>query len=339
MTVSIFCPLCQRKNKGDATKCAYCGIKFVAHEPEAYTTQRISKVHSDIIEKDSRCAQYLPNLPEGGMALFVMNEDEPIIIEDASQIVLGRHAKNSAVPLVDFTEYEGAKLGVSRQHAQIISTSEGYTIIDLSSTNGTWLNQQRLTPGKPLPLQSNDYIQLGQLKLQACFHVKAYEIEEVIFYIKDLSQSSEEHYYLTPHLIASTISPYLQAIIEMHYICQECKGKTSKEVHVNAVSNVAGKPIIAVSLDGATSSVRLIRKWVIPWKEAHIETFKDDLTELSSELRGKLKQLAMKISADITPDPEASETDLEACSSRLMSPLTVLTTSNLVLSGELKTTQ
>jgi pSer/pThr/pTyr-binding forkhead associated (FHA) protein len=42
----------------------------------------------------------------------------------------------------------------------------GYEIIDLDSTNGTWLNEKRLTPTKAYELQNGATIRLGQLRLQ-----------------------------------------------------------------------------------------------------------------------------------------------------------------------------
>jgi pSer/pThr/pTyr-binding forkhead associated (FHA) protein len=52
--------------------------------------------------------------------------------------------------------------GVSRQHASIQGDAEGYSITDLDSLNGTFVNDQRL--GKePYRLRNWDRIQLGGL--------------------------------------------------------------------------------------------------------------------------------------------------------------------------------
>jgi pSer/pThr/pTyr-binding forkhead associated (FHA) protein len=42
---------------------------------------------------------------------------------------------------------------------------DGCEIINLDSTNGTWLNELRLVPNKPYPLTSGAQIRLGRMHL------------------------------------------------------------------------------------------------------------------------------------------------------------------------------
>jgi pSer/pThr/pTyr-binding forkhead associated (FHA) protein len=46
---------------------------------------------------------------------------------------------------------------------------DGYEILDMGSTNGTWLNQYLLLPDKPYPLKSGTQIRLGRLSLLVLF--------------------------------------------------------------------------------------------------------------------------------------------------------------------------
>jgi hypothetical protein len=48
---------------------------------------------------------------------------------------------------------------VSRRHAQIVRQSSGYAIVDLGSTNGTFVNDVRVT--ELTPLKHGDFIRLG----------------------------------------------------------------------------------------------------------------------------------------------------------------------------------
>ncbi|MBN1991384.1 MAG: FHA domain-containing protein [Anaerolineae bacterium] len=50
---------------------------------------------------------------------------------------------------------------VSGEHAQIELTRKGHTITDLHSTNGTYVNGKRLTPGKPHLLTNNNIIRFS----------------------------------------------------------------------------------------------------------------------------------------------------------------------------------
>jgi DNA-binding winged helix-turn-helix (wHTH) protein len=58
--------------------------------------------------------------------------------------------------------------GVSRFHARITVTADKATIEDLGSTNGTWVNDQRIS--QPMPLGDGDAIRLGPI--QATFRVR-----------------------------------------------------------------------------------------------------------------------------------------------------------------------
>ncbi|MDH7487269.1 MAG: FHA domain-containing protein [Anaerolineae bacterium] len=51
---------------------------------------------------------------------------------------------------------------VSRRHAEIYRQEEGFILRDLDSTNGTWLNGQRLSA--PALLQDGDIIAIGDVR-------------------------------------------------------------------------------------------------------------------------------------------------------------------------------
>ena len=57
---------------------------------------------------------------------------------------------------------------VSRQHAEIRRESFGYVVRDLGSSNGTFVNGQRLSADESRPLRDGDTLRLGSSELQ--FH-------------------------------------------------------------------------------------------------------------------------------------------------------------------------
>jgi pSer/pThr/pTyr-binding forkhead associated (FHA) protein len=81
-------------------------------------------------------------------------------------LVIGwRDARTLVGPAIDLTELGGSAQGVSRQHAMLRCNAGRWTIEDLGSTNGTYLNESPLAARTPTLLQDRMTIRVGQLKL------------------------------------------------------------------------------------------------------------------------------------------------------------------------------
>lgn len=101
-----------------------------------------------------------------GILFYIANHTRPIVITGESTIVIGRSNSPDAVPPdVDLTAYHGRELGVSRQHAQLTYQDQQYVLQDMHSSNGTWLNGQKLTAHQLYPLQDGDQLRLGHLTM------------------------------------------------------------------------------------------------------------------------------------------------------------------------------
>lgn len=85
----------------------------------------------------------------------------------AEQVVIGRTDAISGVyPDIDLTPYEGIERGVGRRHVRLTLQQGQAFIEDLSSTNGTYLNGQRIPSRMPYPINSSDELRLGTLVLR-----------------------------------------------------------------------------------------------------------------------------------------------------------------------------
>ncbi len=94
-----------------------------------------------------------------------------LIFDDGSQITLsGEHAVvgrydndlGGVRPEVDLSNKQGADT-VSRIHAEMEHTATGSTLTDLNSTNATRVNNKRLEPDKPTPINDGDALQFGKI--------------------------------------------------------------------------------------------------------------------------------------------------------------------------------
>ncbi|NPV58432.1 MAG: FHA domain-containing protein [Actinobacteria bacterium] len=88
-------------------------------------------------------------------------------LEEKAEYTLGRtDPATHTFPDIDLTPYDGVEAGVSRRHAKITRLGEDrYYIMDLSSTNYTHVNGERLEAFEPRVLTDGDEVFLGTLKL------------------------------------------------------------------------------------------------------------------------------------------------------------------------------
>jgi len=87
---------------------------------------------------------------------------KPLNLEIYDDIIIGR-TQEYIVPDLDLTEYDALERGVSRQHALLHPTEEGLEIVDLLSSNGTYVNEVRLDKSEHLMLQDGDVLSFGLL--------------------------------------------------------------------------------------------------------------------------------------------------------------------------------
>jgi hypothetical protein len=161
----LFCPVCKHKNEPDAVLCAYCGTVLEVASKPLPTTKRISRTTTVLPKEPARIKTDAP-IPEGGIAVFLLDNPKPIAILAVDEFILGRQMEESLEEIVDLTPYKAFASGVSRRHAMVRRKKNGFEIIDLDSTNGTWLNEKHMTPTKAYPLPSGAMIRLGQVRLQ-----------------------------------------------------------------------------------------------------------------------------------------------------------------------------
>jgi hypothetical protein len=166
-----FCPVCKYKNETGASVCAFCGSPLIDGGDENPTTTRNVEMPTGVMaQAPQEIIDRALETPPQGIAIYTSASDAPVTINTSNQFTLGRkmtgELDDSFIDLKPFGAYEN---GVSRRHAMIRRTEEGYEIMDLGSTNGTWLEKQRLIPNRPYPLNNVSRIFLGRLQLLLIF--------------------------------------------------------------------------------------------------------------------------------------------------------------------------
>jgi pSer/pThr/pTyr-binding forkhead associated (FHA) protein len=155
------CPVCQFENETSAQQCQRCKAPLSS----GITTLAVPAASEHPVINESQESLRLKWARTGTIALHVVGQSQPLILKDMDEIVIGRRVAGEPPPTVDLTEYHAHLLGVSRRHAMIRSSVTGYTIEDLNSNNGTWINEERLPANTPQLLKTGDQLRLGQLTL------------------------------------------------------------------------------------------------------------------------------------------------------------------------------
>jgi hypothetical protein len=173
----IFCPACKMKNKPGAHVCIYCNTPLGGQSNQKTVMLRnlrevtgvLPDEYEDFLDAPAPAAERFMDfeIPSRGIVVINLENGQPITIQENKAFILGRVSSEikTREPLVDLTQFDALELGISRVHAMIRQTKDGYQIIDLESSNGTWLENQRLVPKQTYPLDSGDRIRLGRLNM------------------------------------------------------------------------------------------------------------------------------------------------------------------------------
>ncbi len=106
-----------------------------------------------------RASVILQLLPSGTCVTFALKQP----------IVLGRGIGPEIDRVLDLTEYNAVRHGVSRQHCKLERVDDKLHLTDLGSSNGTYLNHEPLLPHRAYVVKHGDQLVLGTLHMFAVF--------------------------------------------------------------------------------------------------------------------------------------------------------------------------
>jgi hypothetical protein len=161
----IICPNCQHKEISGAIYCSKCGAqlidaKIATHKIHTAETRRE-------VEKDTGRIQPPASPLQSWISLHIIETGQILPLADRTEFTLGRSAEGQPiVPDVDLSTYNAYANGVSRLHAAIKLVKNQIVVVDLGSSNGTYLNGVRLSPYIETPISHGDLLYLGKLKIQ-----------------------------------------------------------------------------------------------------------------------------------------------------------------------------
>jgi pSer/pThr/pTyr-binding forkhead associated (FHA) protein len=151
--VAVYCTNCGHRNAEGANFCSSCGALLSGASSDATVT-----LHPVDAQGESGDEEFAVSLPEGsaGTAVLVVKRGPNAgarFVLDERVTKVGRHPE-SDIFLDDIT--------VSRRHAEFHLDAGAFSIRDVGSLNGTYVNQKRI---EQVALRSGDEVQIGKFKL------------------------------------------------------------------------------------------------------------------------------------------------------------------------------
>jgi hypothetical protein len=165
------CPLCGTRNAETALACTTCGTSL---EGDPTTLMAITGYMGGKNKAPIENAAALMDvtlIPEGGIGIYIVGAPKPFYVAIYKELIIGRQVDSPLEAVLDLSDLDAFNLGVSRRHAIVRRAEFGFEIIDLTSRNGTWLNEKQLVPNRPYPFASGSQIRLGRMRLYIVYYV------------------------------------------------------------------------------------------------------------------------------------------------------------------------
>ncbi|MCP4542914.1 MAG: FHA domain-containing protein [Chloroflexi bacterium] len=170
ITPTIRCSACGTILRPGTLFCSRCGIYLPPDGPLPTEPLPEEELPASQIGPEALVGKYGDaELLETAMALSVLiirSNRQALFLLPIDEISLGRRdATYKVFPDLDLTPDGGLEEGVSRKHAKIYQRDNHFLVEDVGSANGTFLNDQRITPYLPYLLRGGDMLQLGRLRM------------------------------------------------------------------------------------------------------------------------------------------------------------------------------
>jgi len=130
-------------------------------------TQNISEEQLADSSPDAMRTATFPKDFDAWASIHLVDSGQILPLSDRAEFTLGRVSESQPImPDIDLTPYQAYASGVSRLHAVIKREHERVFVMDLGSSNGTYLNGKRLQPNTDQTISHGDMLSLGKLKIQ-----------------------------------------------------------------------------------------------------------------------------------------------------------------------------
>jgi hypothetical protein len=164
----IICRKCGYKSMAGSIYCERCGTRLSSLDEDSTQQFEVETSDMDFTRNPMNgTRQPAPGKLDTWGTLHLLDTGQMLPLSDRNEFTLGRTSDGQPImPDIDLSPYHGYASGVSRLHAVIKRSGERVTVMDLGSSNGTYLNGKRMTANIEQVVNHGDVISLGKLKIQ-----------------------------------------------------------------------------------------------------------------------------------------------------------------------------
>jgi hypothetical protein len=162
----VVCLSCGHYVDPDTDTCPQCGGALAPRTLDLdHTQDRLAPITRNLV----RIPEPGNFRPDASLILQFLPQGDCVSLALRNPITLGRGLRQDVEKLLDLTGHEGLENGVSRQHCSLQRRGNRLIVTDLGSTNGTYLDNERLPPYQDHFVCHGDRLTLGRLHLQVLF--------------------------------------------------------------------------------------------------------------------------------------------------------------------------
>lgn len=165
--------------KNRPVRCVHCGM---ANDPQTKTCSKCGQELPPAMPPVTRIIERAPLLMQvENLSKDVFHRDAGVLLQFLPSgtcmhstvivpLTLGREESGPASSeMFDLSSFNALRHGVSRHHCQLQRRDNHLVVVDLNSTNGTYLNGQRLKSFEEHVLSHGDELVLGTLHVTLFF--------------------------------------------------------------------------------------------------------------------------------------------------------------------------
>jgi hypothetical protein len=137
---------------------------------------------------------------------------------------------------------------------------------------------------------------------------------------------------LTPHYLATTVVPYIQALADTQKIIQEVRGRAVEDIQVQSIQLGKRPSQVRLALRMADEAIDIVRQWVGPWQHIYAEPPMTTADLNAKNLSPQLHDLVAAIADNLLIS--FSEQVSLSLREKLLSPISFIALSSLELTLE-----